>query len=77
MVNFNVYPLLAALPFNGIFNSMQAGSGTQRSLREPPEVLGGENDALQREAFLDALVANMTLPELGGSFFHPIDFTLF
>lgn len=68
MVNFNISPLLAALPINGIFSSVQVGSGIQEPLKETIEVVGGDDNAFtHREAFLDALVANMSLPELGAS----------
>jgi len=63
MVNFT--PLLAALSLDSIFNFGQSSLAVQKPLTKVPKVLGNGDSFTQRDAFMDALVANMTVSELG------------
>lgn len=67
---FNPSSLLPALQLSGIVEYVQSPAGpsviSQGSLKE---VVGTNSNAvIQRDAFLDNLVANMTIPELGKLF---------
>jgi hypothetical protein len=73
---FNPSSLLSALQLNGIVNYAQSFTGSPAISQDVlgiPEANG--NAALQRDAFLDNLVANMTIPELG-EFLHQPRFSL-
>lgn len=66
---FNPLSFLPALQLGGIFDCTQSLTGLSRSSQH---VFENTHDAhgradFQRDAFLDALVANMTIPELGMS----------
>lgn len=66
MVLFNITAIAAAFPLNGVFQSFCEGSSTSHTISSSEsEIQQKENAFIQREAFLDALVANMTIPEMG------------
>jgi hypothetical protein len=70
---FTASSLLSALQLNGIVNYFAGSSlpqiqlGPSLPLRE-----NGDNALIQRDAFLDSLVNNMTVPELGWSPYQPL-----
>jgi hypothetical protein len=73
-MHFNPSSWLPALQING-FLSYFAGSSIEAQLPigpSLPPVKGRHNVSIQRDAFLDTLVANMTVPELGTSSPHSL-----
>jgi hypothetical protein len=63
---FNPSSWLSALQLNDVFNYAQSPAGSptvSQAVLGIPETKS--NATLQRDAFLDTLVANMTIPELG------------
>jgi hypothetical protein len=72
MVQFKISHWAVALPLNGLFFAVHVGWAAQTALKETNEHADGANNAfIQREAFLDHLVANMTVPELGERDIYP------
>lgn len=71
MMLFNLSTLLPAIQLSGIFEYAQSLTGSSRNAQErfdePPGARGHTD--LRKDAFLDALVANMSIRELG-RFFH-------
>jgi hypothetical protein len=72
MLLFNVSTLIAALPFNGVVNL----APTFLKFEAPPIVvtdMPNESNEffIQKEAFLDSLVVNMTTEDLGKVIFSP------
>jgi hypothetical protein len=63
---FTASSLLSALQLNGIVNYFSGSSLPQIHLGPTiPLRENGDNALIQRDAFLDSLVYNMTVPELG------------
>jgi len=63
---FTASSLLSALQLNGIVNYFSGSSLPQIHLCPTiPLRENGDNALIQRDAFLDSLVYNMTVPELG------------
>lgn len=69
MMLFNPLSLLPALQLSGVFEYAQSLTSssriTQGILNDVPGV--ESNAVLRKDAFLDSLVANMSIPELGTS----------
>jgi hypothetical protein len=71
VMRFNPSSWVSALPLNGMFNYFAASSSPSQVALSPvgPAPYNYASASIQRDAFLETLVYNMTVPELGSSRF--------